>query len=120
VGWIKLNTDAGCRLYSGEASSVVVVRDENGDVLLLAWKPLRFFVAEAEACLHGLKLVATRFRKPACVESDCAVLIKAINEKEEDRSKWAGIIKEIQSFRPCSQAACLAIQSAKPIRWCMH
>jgi hypothetical protein len=47
----------------------VVVRDENGDVLLLAWKPLRFFVAdveetEAEACLHGLKLVATRFRKP--------------------------------------------------------
>jgi ribonuclease HI len=120
----QANTDAGCCLYSGEASSGVVVRDENGDVLLLAWKPLRFVAdveeAEAEACLHGLKLVATRFRKPACVESDCAVLIKAINEKEEDRSKWAGIIKEIQSFRPCSQAACLAIQSAKPIRWCMH
>jgi hypothetical protein len=103
VGWIKLNTYAGYRQSSGEASSGVVVRDESGNVLLSAWKPLRYVSsaeeAEAEACLHGMKLVAERFRHPVCIESDCAVLVKAISKKEDDRSRWTGVIKEIQSMK---------------------
>jgi hypothetical protein len=36
-------------------------------------------------------------KQPICVESDCATLIQAINRKEADHSRWAGIIKEIQA-----------------------
>jgi hypothetical protein len=93
-GWIKLNT------YVGFCQGIVV-RDSNGSVLLSTWRSIRHGggadQAEAEACLQGIRLVAEWIKQPVCVESDCANLIPTISRKEEDRSRWVGIIKEIQA-----------------------
>jgi hypothetical protein len=52
----------------------VVVRDERGKVILSAWKPIRHVAsleeAEAEACMHGLRLVIEWVQKPVCVKVD--------------------------------------------------
>jgi hypothetical protein len=100
-GWVKLNTDAGFCHLIGQASTGIVVRDSNGSMLLSAWRSIRHGggadQAEAEACLQGIRLVTEWIKQPVCVESDCANLIQAISQKEEDRSRWAGIIKEIQA-----------------------
>jgi hypothetical protein len=34
-----------------------------------------------------------------CVKTDCENLIHAINREGEDRSRWASVIKEIQTMR---------------------
>jgi ribonuclease HI len=100
-GWVKLSTDAGFCHLIGQASTGIVVRDSNGSMLLSAWRSIRHGggadQAEAEACLQGIRLVTEWIKQPVCVESDCANLIQAISQKEEDRSRWAGIIKEIQA-----------------------
>jgi ribonuclease HI len=87
--WIKINTDAGFCLNSGAASIGIVARDDGGKVLLTAWRILNNCAsaeeAEAEACLHGLRLTTEWIRKPACVESDCSNLIRDLGKKEENR-----------------------------------
>jgi hypothetical protein len=59
-GWVKLNTDAGFCLNTGEASAGIVVRDAAGAVILTSWRMLRRCGSpeEAEACLEGLRLTA--------------------------------------------------------------
>jgi ribonuclease HI len=61
-GWVMLYTDAGFRHHTGEASTGVVVRDNQRKVLLSAWRSLKHVAsmedAETEACLEGLCLVA--------------------------------------------------------------
>jgi hypothetical protein len=100
-GWVKLNTDVGFCQHTGQASIGIIVWDSHGSVLLSAWRSIRHGggadQAEAEACLQGICLVVEWIKQPVCVESDCATLIQAINRKEADHSRWAGIIKEIQA-----------------------
>jgi hypothetical protein len=48
-GWVKLNSDAGYRPDTGEASTGVVIRDSQGKVLLSAWRPLRHVASIEEA-----------------------------------------------------------------------
>jgi hypothetical protein len=100
-GWVKLNTYVGFCHLTGHASTGIVVRDSNDSVLLSTRRSIRHGggadQAEAEACLQGIRLVAEWIKQPVCVESDCENLILAISRKEEDRSRWVGIIKEIQA-----------------------
>jgi hypothetical protein len=104
----------------------VVVKDECGNVILSAWKPIRYVAspekAEAEACLHGLRLVTECVRQPVCVEADCVNLIHAINIEGDDRSRWAGVIKEIQAMRShaTGRDARLATASGKQTWWPMN
>jgi hypothetical protein len=80
-GWVTINTDAGFCKQSGIAGTGIVVRDQAGRVLLTAWRFISYGgspeVAEAEACLQGIRLAAEWVRLPARVESDCLALIKA-------------------------------------------
>jgi hypothetical protein len=100
-GFVKLNTDARYRELNGQARTGVIIRDCRGNVLLSAWRLIRHAggadEAEADACLKGIRLVLGWIKQPVCVEADCASLILAINQKEEDRSRWAGVIKEIKA-----------------------
>jgi hypothetical protein len=58
-GWVKLNTDAGFRANTGEASAGVVIRGANRQVILSSWRLLRkcstVEEAEAKACLERSK-----------------------------------------------------------------
>ncbi|GJN35111.1 hypothetical protein PR202_gb23849 [Eleusine coracana subsp. coracana] len=89
-GWVKINTDASFCATSGRASVRIVVRDDNGLVLLSAWRLLRGCVsveeAEGEACLEGVRLMAEWIRQPARVESDCAALMGALKSEAPNRS----------------------------------
>jgi ribonuclease HI len=99
AGWIKVNVDAGWDASSKRAGTGVVIRDEEGKVLLTAWEyiPECGSVLEAEllACLHGLKFVENFPQKHAILETDCALAIRAINEQSTDRSESWTIIREI-------------------------
>jgi hypothetical protein len=69
------------------ASAGVVARDHDGTVLLTAWKVLRNCnsreEAEAEACLHELRLAVDWLRQLTIGESDCQQLIIAARAKLE-------------------------------------
>jgi hypothetical protein len=61
--------------------------------------------AEAETCLKGVRLMVEWMEKQTCVESDCSNLIRALEKKIEDRSRWVGILIEIQAAE-CLLPAC--------------
>jgi hypothetical protein len=73
-GWVKLNVDAAFCWESGKANVGSVVRDHAGNVVLTAWRGIRrcgsLEIAEAEACVQGLKLVAEWVKESTVVESD--------------------------------------------------
>jgi hypothetical protein len=77
-----------------------VARNDVGEVLLTAWKPLHrcgsLKEAEAEACLFGVRLSVEWIRQTTCVESDCSNLVKALGQEVDQRSRWAGILLEIK------------------------
>jgi ribonuclease HI len=102
-GWIKLNTDASFCPSSGVASAGIIARDNEGRVLLTAWRSLRNCgspeEAEAEACLQGLQLIAEWIGKPAHVESDCSNLIHDLAKEKDNRSAWAGVLQEIRAAK---------------------
>jgi hypothetical protein len=109
-GWVKINTDAGYCVDSGEASAGVVIRDNKGMVLLAAWQMLKPCSSpeetEAEAYLLGIRLSAEWVRQPAIIETDCANIIRALRSKTEGRAAWEGILKEIR-------AACMLLPVVK-------
>jgi hypothetical protein len=69
-------------------------------VLLSAWWTLdhlsRAEEVEAVACLEGIHLALEWVKMPTEIETDCAVLLKAIKCKDVRWSRWAGIIAEIK------------------------
>jgi hypothetical protein len=58
----------------GETSARVIIRDERGKVILIAWQMLKPCsspeVADAEALLWGIRLSTDWARQPAMVETD--------------------------------------------------
>jgi hypothetical protein len=56
----------------------VLVRSENGQVILSAWQLLRrcssVDEAEVEACLEGVQLTTEWVRQPAIIEVDCSTI----------------------------------------------
>jgi ribonuclease HI len=92
AGWVKVKTDAGFNRDKGIGSTGILIRNHDGDVLITAWKT----VAEAEACLQGLRLALEWSQQPVIVEADCLSMIRAVLTTEEDRASWAGLIQEIK------------------------
>jgi hypothetical protein len=90
LGWVKVNSDATFYKNTGAASTGVVIRDAAGKVLLSAWRVLHGCAssehAEAEACLHGLRLSMEWIQELTWVESDCSTLINDIVNKKDTRS----------------------------------
>jgi hypothetical protein len=80
-GWAKMNTDARFSEQTGEASSYVIIRDVEGNVLLSVWKTLDHMAsaeeAESVACLEGSRLAVKWIKLPILIEPDCAELVKA-------------------------------------------
>jgi hypothetical protein len=54
-------------------------------------------VAEAEACLLGVRLAIEWTRQPAIIEADCQGVIRALSSIEELRGPWPGVLKELKA-----------------------
>lgn len=100
-GWIKVNTDASFIDESGKASAGIIARDSHGQVTLTAWRTLRncasVVEAEAEACLDGIRLASEWIGQPIQLESDCLLLINALNSAKTTRSSWEGSTQDIKA-----------------------
>ena len=117
-------------------SDGVLVRDENGQVLLSSWRKIRpchsVEEAEAEACLEGARLVAEWIRQPTTFEMDCSNMVNEIKVGTDTRSQRAGIIADILGVvrllpeyrfqyvnRSSNQAAHLLAKRASECRECV-
>lgn len=85
-GWVKINTDAGVLSDVGSGLGVVC-RKEDGSVLgcevIQATVRWEVRVAEAKAVLEGLHFARELGLSHIMVESDCLVLIQALQKKNE-------------------------------------
>lgn len=68
VGWVKANVDESFVPQTGDAGIGVVVRNNEGEVLLSVWKALQHCSdaaeAEALACVEGFRHAAQPFQVP--------------------------------------------------------
>jgi hypothetical protein len=78
-GWAKLNMGTGFCDDTRNAGIGVAIRDHRGRVLLSAWSFISHCgspeIAEAEACLQGIRLVAEWVRLLVQIESDYLALV---------------------------------------------
>ena len=87
---------------TGEAGAGAVARDSNGAVIFAAWK---FFdkcgsapVAEALACVEGLRWANHWGLSQVIIESDCARVISSLRSQVLDRSEICPIIEEARGL----------------------
>jgi hypothetical protein len=76
------------------------VRNQDGDVLLTTWNILPHCgsveEAEAEACLHGMRMTLQWAPQLVIMESDCLMFIRALQSQGENIFNWLGLIQEIK------------------------
>jgi hypothetical protein len=98
MGWVKLNVDAAYCQETGEAGMGLIVQDEDGKAMLVAWKGIKGCGSpeqgEAVACLEGLRLTTKWVKQSTLVESDCLNLIREV--QKTTGSTYAGILVEIK------------------------
>ncbi|TVU24928.1 hypothetical protein EJB05_27394, partial [Eragrostis curvula] len=104
-GWIKINVDGAFSAESGKAGV--------GVVLLTAWRVI-FHASSAEkvealACKEGVRLAGEWERRPAVLESDCATLIAALQNKKDSHSSLSFVLSEI--IEACSSLPDVKIQA---------
>jgi hypothetical protein len=92
--------DASFIKESNSATWGALVRNHLGLIKWSAWGVLpdcnSAEMAEALACLEGLKQAFNSVETPLIVESDCANLIKKANSPERDRSHTSSVISDIK------------------------
>jgi ribonuclease HI len=112
--WAKVNTDAGYFQDTCMASTGAVLRDAEGNMLMAAWKTVSNVAAaeeaEALACLDGIRLAAEEVSRPVVVETDCFMLVQAVNRDGNPRARWSSIIEEIKANQVAHGLARLAKQ----------
>jgi ribonuclease HI len=98
VGWEKINVDASFLVEEQSGTWGAVHRDHNGVILRSAWGLIPHCksvgVAEALACLEGLKMVLGTWSHNLMFESDCAAVVEAFNNPTMDRSEVGLIAME--------------------------
>jgi hypothetical protein len=99
TSWAKINTDGAYCHRTGDASIGVVARDHRGEVILSAWRSLKYCGSpedvEAVACLEGVRLAKEWIRDlPVLVETGCSNLVQSLRGGGFERAQWAGILSE--------------------------
>ncbi|XP_061993749.1 uncharacterized protein LOC133711661 [Rosa rugosa] len=101
-GRLKVNVDGSYRADYGDGGVGVVIRDENGMCLAAL---ARYFPhassslhMEAEACRAGLLLAIHQDMTVIDVESDCSLVVTALQRDVEDRSEIGRIIDDCKSY----------------------
>jgi ribonuclease HI len=102
TGWIKVNTDAAFDSSSGSGSSGVVIRNENGEILMAAAKHHYHtpdaLTAEALAARDGLVLAHSGGFHKVILETDNLELVNLLQSVAGERSQIAGLWHEISEI----------------------
>jgi ribonuclease HI len=92
TNWLCLSVDASYIKETNVASWGALIRDHNGQVHCSAWgmlsKCATAEMAEAMACLEGIKFSVPLVASGIIIESDCANLIKKVSAAKMDRLRW--------------------------------
>jgi hypothetical protein len=97
---VKINTDTGFCPATGRASIGIIARGHAGEVILSAWKTIRECASaeEAEACLEGIKLAIEWIRLLIWMESDCATLVRTLQNGGQERAEWADYLPALSTM----------------------
>jgi hypothetical protein len=102
TGWTKLNVDASFSAEQNSGTWGAILRDDTGNVIISAWglidKCLSAEIAEALACLEGVKAILPVVAKPVHLESDCAGVMLELNSKERSKSQISQIVSEVKQL----------------------
>lgn len=98
VGALKINVDGAFIIESGAAAVGVVIRDEAGQLVLMACRKV-YHCRDAEgvealACLEGARMAARWFDQEYILEGDCSLVIEKLKAGGMDRSTVAPIIRD--------------------------
>ncbi|KAL6145404.1 hypothetical protein ACLB2K_056092 [Fragaria x ananassa] len=100
-GRLKLNID-GAYKEDGSGGVGMIIRDAVGDVKCAWSKKLGFLSsplhAEADACRLGLRMATQHGWQNLEVESDCAILVPALNNQGSDMVEVSRILEDCRDF----------------------
>ncbi|XP_024178113.1 uncharacterized protein LOC112184048 [Rosa chinensis] len=100
-GRLKVNVDGSYRADYGDGGVGVVIRDENGMCLPALARHFPHASSalhmEAEACRAGLLLAIHQDMTVIDVESDCSLIVTALQRDVEDRSEIGRIIDDYET-----------------------
>ncbi|GMI85899.1 hypothetical protein HRI_002259200 [Hibiscus trionum] len=98
---MKVNVDASFRSLERRATTAVVIRNYEGQVIGAARREIQAipsaFTAEARAVLHGISFAMDIGCTSVQVESDSLTVIKNLKSKDIDRSEIGAITWDIKS-----------------------
>jgi ribonuclease HI len=100
VHYVKLNVDGSFCGASSTGGIGMVLRDDDGSIIVSACRFLQScqnpLEAELEACRHAISLALEWSALPCIVEMDCLEAVKMIKVYGLDRSPHTTIIHEIK------------------------
>ncbi|XP_062028933.1 uncharacterized protein LOC133744926 [Rosa rugosa] len=101
-GRLKINVDGAYKSNAGSGGIGVVVRDDMG-IFRGAWSRkipymCSAFHGEAEACRAGLLMAIHQGWKQVELETDCAILVTALNQQMEDNSEVSRILDDCKNY----------------------
>jgi hypothetical protein len=98
-GWQSLSVDGSFVKETKQASWGVVIRGHLGQIKITAWWIIKECssaeMAEALACLEGVKQTINMVGTGLIIESDCASVIKKVSSWEKDRSQTSSVSTDI-------------------------
>ncbi|KAM0836658.1 hypothetical protein ACQ4PT_062166 [Festuca glaucescens] len=99
-GKVKLNVDGSFCVSDGTGGTSMILRDENGSIVVSTCSFLsscsRPLNAELESCREGIAMALEWCTLPCLIEMDCAEAVKMIKEPGINRSPFMGIVQEIK------------------------
>lgn len=102
AGWTKLNCD-GSFDDKAAAGSGMVLRDSDGLIIFSSCRQLFNcrdpLEAELGACMEGLSLALSRTELPIAIEMDSLLAVKMIQSRDDDRSLYCSLVREIKHLR---------------------
>ncbi|KAL6145210.1 hypothetical protein ACLB2K_055898 [Fragaria x ananassa] len=102
LGWVKCNSDGAFISGTRRGGCGVVIRNESGDFMAGAAKPCRqwtsSFHVELLALLEGMKLAETLNYPKIIFETDCLLLVHALNQETADISSLGLILAEAKEI----------------------
>ncbi|KAH1073515.1 hypothetical protein J1N35_025843 [Gossypium stocksii] len=108
--FVKVNVDAGFQLGQKKASSGVVTRYENGQILgacsRTTYLVLFVFAADAIAVTHGLRFAYELRFLSVILEEDSKLVIEKICSDKEDLSEISVFIWEAKEFSKFFHSCC--------------
>jgi ribonuclease HI len=101
-GWVKLNVDGSWVEEGLKGGTGMILRDEEGSILVAACRHLGMCAspleAETQAGLDGVERLLEWMDKLVILESDCQELVSMLNDADINRSPVAGLVNVLKEW----------------------